>query len=129
MFETRPAIEESSAKTALRGALRSLPAIGVGALFIVIGYTKFNDDPASEWVRIFDQIGLGQWFRYVTGAVQIAGGILMAPRRTRTAGALMLATTMLGAAVVDVVILGSPLVIAPLLLLFVIATVWVTSTG
>ena len=122
-------MEESSAKAALRGALRSLPAIGVSALFIVIGYTKFNDDPASEWVRIFDQIGLGQWFRYVTGAVQIAGGILMAPRRTRTAGALMLATTMLGAAVVDVVILGSPLVIAPLLLLFVIATVWVTSTG
>jgi hypothetical protein len=34
---------------------------------------------------------------------------------------------MVGAACVDVLLLGSPLVIAPLMLLFVIAVVWVTS--
>jgi putative oxidoreductase len=128
MFEVKPAIEESPTKVALRNFVQSLPAAGIGLVFILIGYTKFNSDPASEWVRIFEQIGLGQWFRIVTGVMQIAGGVLMMPRRTRTIGAVMLGSTMLGAASVDVFIIGSPLVIAPLLLLFLIATVWVTST-
>jgi hypothetical protein len=128
MFELKPAIEESPTKVAFRAFVQSLPAAGVGLLFIVIGYTKFNNDPNSEWYRIFDQIGIGQWFRLFTGVVQITGGALMMPRRTRTIGALMLGATMLGAAATDVFIMGSPLVIAPLLLLFLIATVWVTST-
>jgi hypothetical protein len=128
MFELRPAIEESPAKAAFRRGVQSLPAAGVGLLFIVIGYTKFDSNPEGEWVRMFDQIGLGPWFRVFTGAVQIAGGALILPRKTRTIGAVMLGATMLGAAAVDVFILGSPLVIAPLLLLFLIATVWVTST-
>ena len=128
MFEVKPAIEESPAKIAFRSFVQSLPAAGVGLLFIVIGYTKFNNDPNSEWVRIFDQIGIGQWFRIFTGVAQITGGVLMMPRKTRTVGAVMLGCTMLGAAMVDVFIMGSPLVIAPLLLLFLVATVWVTST-
>ena len=36
-------------------------------------------------------------------------------------------TAMLGAVLVDAVMLGSPIVIVPLLLLILIATVWVTS--
>ena len=128
MFEMKPAVDESPTKVALRHFAQSLPAIGVGTVFILIGYTKFNSDPNSEWVKIFDQIGLGQWFRIFTGVTQITGGVLMMPRQTRTIGAVMLGCTMLGAAAVDVFIMGSPLVIAPLLLLFLIATVWVTST-
>jgi hypothetical protein len=34
----------------------------------------------SDWsirIGIFQQIGLGQWFRYFTGAVEIAGGVLV----------------------------------------------------
>ena len=124
----KPAIEESAARVALRGVVQSIPAAGVGLLFIAIGYTKFNGDPHSEWVRIFAQIGIGQWFRIFTGVMQITGGALMMPRKTRTAGAVILGATMIGAAAVDVFILGSPLVIAPLLLLFLIATVWVTTT-
>src|SRR5262245_55885848 len=121
MFEVKPAIEESPTKVALRNLVQSLPAIGVGTVFILIGYTKFNGDPSSEWVKIFEQIGLGQWFRIFTGVTQITGGALMMPRKTRTIGAVMLGSTMVGAAAVDVFIMGSPLVIAPLLLLFLIA--------
>jgi uncharacterized membrane protein YphA (DoxX/SURF4 family) len=128
MFEMKPAIEESATSVRLRSVARSLPAAFVGLVFILIGYTKFNSDPGSEWVKIFEQIGLGQWFRIFTGATQITGGVLMMPPKTRTIGAVMLGCTMLGAAAVDVFIMGSPLVIAPLLLLFLIATVWVTST-
>ena len=125
MFESTEPVVTSRAG-AIGGALvRSLPAIAVGVLFIFIGYGKFEN--RGVWVRIFEQIGLGQWFRIFTGVVQVTGGVLIMPRRTRTAGAALLGCTMLGAALVDVAIVRSPIVIVPLLLLFVIATVWVTS--
>jgi len=125
MFESTEPVVTSRAG-AIGGALvRSLPAIAVGVLFIFIGYGKFEN--RGVWVRIFEQIGLGQWFRIFTGIVQVTGGVLIMPRRTRTAGAALLGCTMLGAALVDVAIVRSPIVIVPLLLLFVIATVWVTS--
>jgi putative oxidoreductase len=79
------------------------------------------------WVQVFDEIGLGQWFRYLTGAMQVAGGILLLFRKTMTAGAGMLASTMLGAALVDAFILQEPAFIIPLLLFAVIGAAWVTS--
>jgi uncharacterized membrane protein YphA (DoxX/SURF4 family) len=125
MFEaTAPA--DTSRTRALAGlVLRALPAIAIGLLFVFIGYGKFEN--RGMWVQIFEQIGLGQWFRIFTGVVQVTGGMLMIPPRTRTAGAVLLGCTMLGAAIVDVVVMGSPVVIIPLLLLIVIAAVWVTS--
>jgi len=59
---------------AVAGALaRTLPAIAVGVLFIAIGYGKFDGNPRRMWFRIFEQIGLGQWFRIFTGVVQVTG--------------------------------------------------------
>ena len=57
----------------------------------------------------------------------MTGGALMLFRTTRTVGLAMLACTMVGAVLVDAFLLGSPLVIVPMALLFVIALVWVTS--
>jgi hypothetical protein len=128
VFELKPSIEESRGRVLFNRFMAAAPRFVVGALFILIGYTKFDDNPRGEWVRIFELIGFGQWFRYFTGVVQITGGLLMAVRRTLTVGAAMLACTMVGAAAVDVFLLGSPLVIAPLLLLIIIATVWVAAT-
>ena len=125
MFESAAPAESSQARTIAGTVVRSLPAIAVGILFIFIGYGKFAS--RGVWVQIFEQIGLGQWFRIVTGIVQVTGGVLIVPRRTRTVGAGLLACTMIGAAIVDIAIMGSPVVVVPLLLLFVIATVWVTS--
>jgi hypothetical protein len=48
----------------------------------------------TEWVGLFRQIGLGQWFRYFTGAVEILGGVLVlvprpeAPKMTTRAALL-----------------------------------------
>jgi len=124
MFELH---ESRPSRAVLGKIIGRLPTIGVAALFVIVGYTKFNDDPNGEWVRIFELIGIGQWFRYATGTIQIAGGVLMLFPRSLTAGAAMLACTMIGAALVDVFILGSPLVLVPLVLLFVLAVTWVTS--
>ena len=125
MFEPTSQSAASRPRALAVGALRHLPAIALGVLFIFIGSGKFEG--RGVWVRIFEQIGLGQWFRIFTGVVQVTGGLLMLPRRTRTIGAALLGCTMLGAAIVDIVVIGSPVVIVPLLLLIVIGVVWVTS--
>ena len=125
MFDTTAPADTSRTRVLAGSVVRSLPAVAIGVLFILIGYGKFAS--RGVWVTIFEQIGLGQWFRIFTGVVQVTGGVLMIARRTRTAGAVLLGCTMLGAAIVDIVVMGSPVVIVPLLLLIVIAAVWVTS--
>ena len=125
MFDTAAPAETSRTRVLAGSVFRSLPAVAIGLLFIFIGYGKFEN--RGMWVQIFDQIGLGQWFRIFTGVVQLSGGILILFRRGRTIGAALLGCTMLGAAIVDIVVIGSPVAIVPLLLLIVIAAVWVTS--
>lgn len=48
-------------------------------------------------VENFDQIGLGQGFRYVTAIVEIIGAIALVVPRMAALGALWLAATMVGA--------------------------------
>lgn len=127
MFELRSEIEESAGQAAFRKMARAVPSLAVGAVFVFIGYTKFDGDPRGEWVQVFERIGLGQWFRVATGVIQVAGGTLMIWPRARTAGAALLASTMVGAILVDAFILGSPLVVVPMMLLFVIVAVWASS--
>lgn len=103
-----------------------VPRIGVGVAFAAfIGASKLSSDPHTGWIVLFDRIGLGQWFRYLTGAMQIAGGILLLIPRTLTIGAALLASTMLGAMFVQVFVLHTPLfAIVPAVLLGAIIAVW-----
>jgi putative oxidoreductase len=40
---------------------------------------KFTGD--TYWIDLFGQIGIGQWFRYVTGIVEVIGAVgLLIPR-------------------------------------------------
>ena len=67
----------------------------VAAVFLFEGTDKFGS--RRLWIRLFTDIGIGQWFRYTTGAIEIIGGILiLIPRATMIAVAT-LACTMLGA--------------------------------
>jgi len=49
---------------------------------------------AAPMVQIFDLIGVGQWFRYVTGFVEVAGAILLLVPSTGFIGGLLLCVTM-----------------------------------
>jgi uncharacterized membrane protein YphA (DoxX/SURF4 family) len=81
-------------------ALRLLVAL----IFIFGGADKFG--PSRLWIRLFADIGIGQWFRYFTGVVEIAGGVLLlVPGATRIA-VTMLACTMVGAFITHVFITG-----------------------
>ena len=73
-------------------------------------------------VSLFDAIGLGQWFRYVTGVIEGTSGIALLIPSAAVFGALLLIPTMLGAIVINLfVVPASP--VAPLLLLLGAAAV------
>jgi len=102
-----------------------LPRVALALAFVFVGYTKFDNDPHSEWVKIFEQIGFGRWFRYFTGAMQITGALLMLTPWTLTIGAAMLACTMVGAILVDIFVAhAAGFALLPLLLLGAIAATW-----
>jgi putative oxidoreductase len=65
------------------------------AVFIGVGATKFQSQ--SMWVPMFAAIGLGDWFRYLTGTLQVIGGLLFLTPRTAPLGAAIAGCTMAGA--------------------------------
>ena len=65
---------------------------------------------AAPMVQIFDLIGIGQWFRYVTGIVEVTGAVLLLVPATGFFGGLLLCVTMaFGVATHLLVIGGSPI--------------------
>jgi putative oxidoreductase len=77
-------------------------------------------------VRTFDDIGVGQWFRYVVGVLELAGAIgLVIPRLARSA-ALGLAAVMLGAIITNLFVIdGGLLTLTPVILLALLGfVVW-----
>ena len=78
---------------------------------------------AEMMVAIYDQIGVGQWFRLLTGVVEVGGVILLWVRPMQILGALILGGTMVGAVLAHVLILGPssmPAIILGLLCAFVV---------
>ena len=82
--------------------------IGVAVFFIIFGLEKFSDNPASHWVRLFRDIGTGDWFRYFTGVIEFLGGVLVLVPRTTLLGLIVLALTMAAAALIVAFVLGRP---------------------
>ncbi|SRR5581483_2113088 len=105
-----------------------VPRLGVSALFLAVGWAKFSPD--GMWVRIFAAIGLGQWFRIFTGALQVGGAILVLVPRTSWIGATVLSCTMLGAALAQLFVLhGGLLFLAPAILMVITAVVAAQARG
>lgn len=56
-------------------------------------------------VALFDQIGIGQWFRYLTGSLEVAGALLVLSPRWPW-GALILTGVAAGAVVTHLAVIG-----------------------
>lgn len=90
--------------------------------FLTVGAMKLLGKPAM--VHEFEQVGLGQWFRYFTGALEIMGSIgLLVPKLSRWA-ALLLAAVMVGAIVAHLTVLYSPPAAPLILLVLALLTAW-----
>jgi len=83
-----------------------LPRVAVALLFFFVGKSKFGAH--SSWIKTFEQIGFGQWFRYLTGIIQMLGAIAVLIPRIFPWGIVMLACTMLGAILAWIFLLGVP---------------------
>ncbi len=84
---------------------RWLPRLAVALLFFFVGKSKFGAQ--STWIKTFEQIGFGQWLRYATGTIQMAGAIAVLIPRTSLLGIALLAGTMLGAILAWIFLLGA----------------------
>lgn len=93
--------------------------------FAAAGAAKLLGAPMM--VEVFSQVGIGQWFRYLTGVIELGGAILLWIPSAHLVAALLLAATMTGAVITHgVVIGGSPVPAIVLLALcgVVVARLW-----
>ena len=73
--------------------------------FVLVAAAKFTG--AQLEVTTFHAIGLGDWFRYLVGGLEIAGAAgLLVPRLAGLAG-LALAGLMVGAVLTQLLVIGS----------------------
>jgi putative oxidoreductase len=75
----------------------------VATAFFAAGATKLAG--AASMVQRFDQIGVGQWFRYATGLVEVIGAIALIYPGLASLGALWLGGTMFFAVLTHLVVL------------------------
>lgn len=99
-----------------RWALQALLAL----VFAMAGLAKVFGDEAM--VQMFATIGIGQWFRYVVGALELAGAVGVLIPRLSGLAALGLVGLMAGAALTNVLVLGTS-VLAPIGLMLASALV------
>jgi len=99
-----------------------LTQVALAVMFLMAGGSKLAGVPAM--VSLFDALGLGQWFRYVTGVIEVTSGIALLVPSAAIFGALLLIPTMLGAIVTNVFVVRSSPVMPLLLLLGAAAVAW-----
>ncbi len=100
----------SRAKNVALWALQVLTAVA----FLMAGFGKLSGQPMM--VETFDKVGIGQWFRYVTGGIEVASAILLLIPRLASVGAGLLVCTMSGAVLSHLLLIGGSPVPALVLL-------------
>ena len=88
--------------------------------FLAAGSMKLIGNP--DMIAVFEAVGLGQWFRYLTGLIEVGSAILLLVPGFQLFGAGVLAITMVGAIAAHLLILG-PSAIPALVLLVIVSTI------
>ena len=70
---------------------------------------------AEMMVATFDTLGLGQWFRYLTGLIEVSGAVLLWIPGLTAWAAVLLVCTMIGAVIAHLAVLGPSFVPAAIL--------------
>jgi putative oxidoreductase len=96
--------------------------IAAAGMFLMVGFLKLSGN--AQLVALFEVIGLGQWFRYLTGTLEVVGAILLLIPRTSGLGALLLVGVMAGAVITHVFIVGGSPLMAIVLLVVTGLVAW-----
>ena len=111
LTKTRP-----RAATTIAWVLQILCAL----MFFFAGGSKLAGQQAM--VDTYQAIGIGQWFRYLTGIIEVGGALLLLVPSLAFYGAVALAATMVGAVITHLFVIGgSPA--APFALLVATGTI------
>jgi uncharacterized membrane protein YphA (DoxX/SURF4 family) len=76
--------------------------MGLGLLFVAAGLVKLSG--MEFMVELFASLGFGQWLRYVTALVELAGGVLLIAGHMEYLAALALAVIMVGATAASIIV-------------------------
>ena len=96
--------------------------IGLAGMFLLAGGSKLLGAPAM--VALFNTIGIGQWFRYVTGLIEVGSALALLVPSIAVYGALALVPTMIGAVATELFIVGDSAVPPAVLLCGAVGIVW-----
>jgi len=95
---------------------------GAAAMFLMAGASKLLG--AAAMVQMFDAVGIGQWFRYLTGGIEVVAGLSLLVPSLAFFAALVLAVTMAGAVATHLFIIGGSPVAAAVLLTVTAVVAW-----
>jgi putative oxidoreductase len=93
-----------------------------GAAFLAAGSAKLAGAPMM--VAIFDHVGLGQWFRLLTGFVEVIGAIALLIPAIAAFGGVLLAVTMVFAVATHLFVIGGSPVPAIVLFVMTATVAW-----
>ena len=96
--------------------------IFLATVFFLAGSAKLFGQPIM--VATFEKIGIGQWFRYTTGIVEVTGAALLLIPKSTVVGAVMLCVTMIGAVTAHILVIGGNPTLAAVLLVLSAFVAW-----
>jgi len=96
--------------------------VPVAAMFLFAGSLKVLGVPLM--VQAFATIGLGQWFRYFTGTLEIASALLLFVPALAPFAAMTLAVVMIGATIAHFAVIGGSPAIPITLFVATVAIAW-----
>ena len=94
-------------------------------MFLYSGASKFSPHDIF-WIELFAKIGMGQWFRYFTGGLELICAVLLLIPGSSAIAAALLACTMAGAILAHLFILrdGYAAIFPALPLMLLVAIAW-----
>jgi putative oxidoreductase len=99
---THHALVTATPRKAVNVALWTLQVL-VALLFVAAGSGKLVG--TADMIALFNAVGIGQWFRYVTGSLELLGALLLIVPGKTVFGAVLLACVMAGAVAAHLTVL------------------------
>ncbi|MFE9965414.1 DoxX family protein [Streptomyces sp. NPDC001981] len=94
----------------------------LAGVFVMVGASKLAG--VQDMVKIFQDVGAGQWLRYVTGSLELAGAVLLLVPRLSALGGLILTGVMTGAFLTCLFVIDESPVPAAVLLALAAVVMW-----
>lgn len=106
IYSTPPDMTDGQRRARRLAFAHWLLRIALSLVFMYVGMIKIPGRLHPMWVRMFDEIGFGQWFRLFTAFMEIIGGMLLVVPSATLVSVFLLASAMVGALLVHLFIVG-----------------------